>query len=84
MYTCTDGNPAAEVPAASFEALPASPSSDQAPPRCYTVEDLMVILNVGRAAVYALLRRGEFRSFRIGGQYRISRKSFDAWLDDQL
>ena len=84
MYTCTDGTAAVIAPASCSQTDPASPSSDQAPPRCYTVEDLMVILNVGRAAVYALLRRGEFRSFRIGGQYRISRKSFDAWLDDQL
>lgn len=49
--------------------------------RCYTVEDLQIMLGISRASVYALLKRGEFRSFQIGGRYRISKKSFDEWLD---
>lgn len=52
--------------------------------RCYTVEDLQNILCVSRPTVYALLRRKEFRWFQIGGgKYRISKKSFDEWLDRQ-
>ena len=52
--------------------------------RCYTVEDLQNILACGKAAVYALLKRNEFRYFRLGKRgYRISRKSFDEWLDKQ-
>ena len=50
----------------------------------HTVEDLQNILMCGRATVYDLLKRNEFRYFKLGGSgYRISRKSFDEWLDKQ-
>lgn len=52
--------------------------------RCYTVEDLQRILSVSRPTVYQLLKRKEFRWFQIGGgKYRISKNSFDEWLDCQ-
>ena len=52
--------------------------------RCYTVEDLQMILDVSRGSVYSLLKRKEFKWFQIGGgRYRISKKSFDEWLDEQ-
>lgn len=51
--------------------------------RCYTVEDLMYMLNLSRSRVYELLHQKEFKWFRIGkGNYRISKKSFDEWLDN--
>ena len=50
--------------------------------RCYTVEELQIILSVSRPTVYRLIRRNEFHSFQIGnGKWRISKKSFDEWLD---
>ena len=50
--------------------------------RCYTVEDLMNILMCGKRTVYELLKRNEFRYLRLGrGAYRISKRSFDDWLD---
>ena len=49
--------------------------------RCYTVKDLREILGVSKPTVYDLLKRKEFRWILIGGKYRISKKSFDAWLD---
>ena len=50
--------------------------------RCYTVQELQKILGISRQSVYALLKRKEFRWFQIGGGiYRISKKSFDEWLD---
>jgi len=50
--------------------------------RRYTVKDLQTILGVSRGTVYQLMKRNEFRWFQIGnGRYRISRKSFDEWLD---
>ncbi len=54
--------------------------------RCYTVKDLQEMLDVSRSTVYKLLRQNEFRyEFRWiqleGGGYRISKKSFDEWLD---
>ena len=50
--------------------------------RCYTVEDLQIILSISRPTAYRLIRKNEFHSFQIGkGKWRISKKSFDAWLD---
>ena len=50
--------------------------------RCYTVKDLQEMLDVSRSTVYKLLRQNEFRWIQLeGGDYRISKKSFDEWLD---
>lgn len=50
--------------------------------RCYTVKDLQEILEISRPTVYNLLKKKEFRWIRLGGgKYRISKKSFDDWLD---
>ena len=51
--------------------------------RCYTVKDLQDILGVSRPSVYDLLKKNEFRWILVGGKYKISKKSFDAWLDDE-
>ena len=50
--------------------------------RCYTVKDLQEILGVSRPSVYDLLKKNEFRWILVGVKYRISKKSFDAWLDE--
>lgn len=52
--------------------------------RCYTVEDLQIILGISRGTVYKLLEQKEFRWMKIGATYRISKKSFDEWLDEKL
>ena len=50
--------------------------------RCYTVKDLQEMLDVSRYTVDKLLRQNEFRWIQLeGGGYRISKKSFDEWLD---
>jgi len=49
--------------------------------KCYDVKDLQEILGVGRASVYELLKRKEFRWVLVGGKYRISKRSFDSWLN---
>lgn len=50
--------------------------------RCYTVQKLQEILGVSRPTVYNLLKKKEFRWIQLdGGKYRISKKSFDDWLD---
>ena len=49
--------------------------------RCYTVKDLQEILEISRPTVYELLKRHEFRWIQVGKNYRISKKSFDEWLD---
>lgn len=50
--------------------------------RSYTVKELQEILQISRPAVYDLLKRKEFNWVVVGGKYRISKKSFDAWLDN--
>ena len=52
--------------------------------RTYTVEDIQVILGISRGTAYKLLEKKEFRWFKIGSTYRISKKSFDDWLDNMM
>lgn len=52
--------------------------------RCYTVKDLQEILEISRPTVYELLKKNEFRWIQIGTKYRISKKSFDDWLDKKM
>ena len=49
--------------------------------RCYTVKEVQEMLGISRPTVYELLKKNEFRWIQIGNKYRISKKSFDEWLD---
>ena len=50
--------------------------------RTYTIDEVKDMLGVGRRSVMNLLEKNEFRWVRIDhGRYRISKKSFDDWLD---
>lgn len=51
--------------------------------RTYKVEDIAEILNIGRTSAYSLVKEGHFKTVRIGTAIRISKKSFDEWLDKQ-
>lgn len=51
--------------------------------RTYTVSEIQDILGIGRNAAYSIVKRGLFRIVRIGSTIRVSKKSFDAWLDEQ-
>ena len=50
--------------------------------RTYTVDDIAKMLNIGRTSAYNLTKEGYFKIIRIGNVIRISKKSFDEWLDD--
>jgi len=50
-------------------------------PRTYTVEQIAAMLNIGRTTAYQLVKQKEFRIVRIGNVIRVSRKSFDEWLE---
>lgn len=52
--------------------------------RIYTVDEVQDILGIGRNSAYTLVKSGVFHSVRIGGNIRISKKSFDDWLDNQM
>lgn len=49
--------------------------------RVYSVDDIMVILDISRSSAYILIKKNFFRSFKVGKQLRISKASFDAWLN---
>lgn len=51
--------------------------------RTYKVEEIAEILNIGRTSAYNLVREGHFTAVRIGTAIRVSKKSFDEWLDRQ-
>ena len=52
--------------------------------RVYTVDEIQNILGIGRTSAYSLVKQRVFHSVRVGGSIRISKKSFDAWLDSQI
>lgn len=52
-------------------------------PRTYKVADIAAMLNIGRSSAYSLVKEGHFKTVRVGNAIRISRKSFDEWLDAQ-
>ena len=51
--------------------------------KTYKVEEIAAILGIGKGAAYGLVRQGHFKIVRIGTAIRISKQSFDEWLDSQ-
>ena len=49
--------------------------------RVYTVPEVQEILGISRVTTYELIKKGYFRTLKIGNQYKILKKSFDAWLE---
>lgn len=52
--------------------------------RTYTVQEIMEILNIGKNAAYKLADSNEFKVIRVGRTIRISKISFDNWLNGQI
>lgn len=70
------GNTTSEV-SLNFPAL-------NAEKRCYSIEELMQMMEVSRGTVMRLLKKNEFRWFKVGTIYRISKSSFDDWMNQKL
>ena len=49
--------------------------------RSYSVAEAAEILGVSKRSIYNLCAAEAFKTVRIGKKLRISRKSFDEWLD---
>lgn len=47
------------------------------------VNEIAKILGIGRTAAYSLVHSGVFKMVRIGSSIRVSKVSFDDWLDKQ-
>lgn len=59
-------------------------NSDNPDKRSYSVAEAASILGVSKRSVYNLCSQGAFKSVRIGTKLRISKKSFDEWLDGNI
>lgn len=49
--------------------------------RTYTVDEIADMLGISRSSAYKLVKQDDFSVVRIGNSIRVSKKSFDAWLD---
>ena len=49
--------------------------------RTYLVSEIASILGISGTTAYSLVKENVFNSVRIGSTIRISKKSFDEWLD---
>lgn len=49
----------------------------------YTPKEIQKILQISEPTTYALIKKNLFFSKRVGRHIRISKKSFDEWLDGQ-
>lgn len=49
--------------------------------RTYSVSEIQEMLEIGKNQAYSLVKSGKFRTVKIGNSIRISKKSFDEWLD---
>jgi excisionase family DNA binding protein len=47
----------------------------------YTVKEISILLRISLASAYALLKSKEFNTVRIGRSIRVSKASFDKWLE---
>lgn len=83
-YICKD---TVDFTSATYErrALVAEYSIDQpkasSEKRSYSVAEVAEILDVSKRSVYNLCSSGELKSVRVGTRLRISKRSFDEWLD---
>lgn len=67
----------------ALNSMPDSPPVFSTEKRVYTVSELMDILGISQSTAYLLIGRKEFHTVRIGRHIRISKISFDTWLDGQ-
>lgn len=49
--------------------------------RTYSVQEIADILQISKSKAYALCKESCFKTVKVGKYVRISRASFDAWLD---
>ena len=63
---------------------------DASTKRTYRVNEVAKILGVSNATAYRLIKEGHFRTvlgkiglYNIGSSIRVSRQSFDEWLDSK-
>ena len=50
--------------------------------RTYSVPEIAEILQISKSKAYELCKTSAFKTVNIGKAVRVSKKSFDSWLDD--
>lgn len=48
----------------------------------YTVKEIALLLNISKRSAYDLVNSKQFVSVRVGRTIRVSRMSFDKWLNE--
>ena len=66
---------------ANSGAFPAVSDGKVKEKRTYSIDEIQQILDISRSTAYLLIKRNLFKSVKVGKQIRISKKSFDEWLD---
>lgn len=56
-------------------------NTDTVEKRVYSVMEIAKILNISKTFAYELVKEKHFHSIKIGSAIRVSKKSFDEWLD---
>lgn len=64
-----------------FEQKIAQLNNERSRKKSYSVPEVQKMLKVERHTVYKLIKEGYFKATFIGGKWRISKLSFDLWLD---
>ena len=49
--------------------------------RTYSVQEVADILQISRSMAYVLCKKPLFKTVKVGKYVRVSKPSFDAWLD---
>ena len=50
--------------------------------KTYTVAEIADMLSIGRTSAYNLVKENHFKVVKIGASIRVSKKSFDDWLNN--
>lgn len=50
----------------------------------YTVMEIAEMLGIGRTSAYHLVKENHFKVVKIGAAIRVSKKSFDNWLNELI
>ena len=51
--------------------------------RTYSVQEIAEILQISRSMAYNLCRQSLFKTVKVGKYIRVSKPSFDDWLDNK-
>jgi len=48
-----------------------------------TIKEVATLLKVGEKTIYSMAQKSELPAFKVRGQWRVSRKDLDTWIEQQ-